>query len=165
MASITLKGNPIQTSGSLPAVGSTAPDFTLVAGDLSEVSLKSYSGKKKLLSIVPSLDTGTCATSAETFNKKAAALDNTVILCISADLPFAQARFCETKGITNVIPLSSFRSTFAQDYGLKITSGPIAGLNSRSIIIIDENNKVIYTEQVPEITSEPNYDAALAVLS
>jgi len=165
MAKVTLKGDiTSDTSGELAAVGSTAKDFTLVAGDLSEKNLASYVGKKKVLNIVPSLDTPVCATSARQFNELAASLDNTVVLVISADLPFAQGRFCEAEGIKNVEMLSTFRSPFAADYQLDIVAGPLAGLCSRAVIVLNEANEVIYTEQVPEITQEPNYDAALASL-
>lgn len=165
MAKVTLK-NDIDSStiGSLPAVGSTAKDFRLVTGDLSEKTLDDYSGKRKLLNIVPSLDTGVCAASARKFNEKAGSLNNTVVLIVSADLPFAQGRFCEVEGIKNVEALSSFRSDFGIEYGLNIAKGPLTGLLSRSVVVLDENNKVIYTEQVPEITIEPNYQAALAAL-
>ena len=165
MAKVMLEGKvDSDTSGELPSVGSTAPDFILVAGDLSEKNLSSYEGKKKLLNIVPSLDTGICAISTKKFNEQAASLDNTVVLVISADLPFAQGRFCETEGIKDVEALSTFRSNFAKDYQLDIVKGPLTGLCSRAVIVLDENNKVIYTEQVPEITQEPNYNDALAAL-
>ncbi len=164
MAKITLKGEINSDSiGELPAVGSTAKDFTLVAGDLSEKSLADFDGKKKLLNIVPSLDTAVCATSTRKFNESAAS-DDVAVLVISADLPFAQGRFCEAEGIKNVTSLSTFRSSFAKDYNLEIANGPLAGLASRAIVVLDESNKVIYTEQVPEITQEPNYDAALESL-
>ncbi len=164
MAQLTLKGNPINSSGSLPEVGASATDFTLVANDLSDATLATFSGKKKILSIFPSVDTGTCATSIRTFNEKAASLGDTVVLNISADLPFAQSRFCGAEGIENVQTLSSFRSTFSNDYGLTFSDGPLAGLCSRAIIVLDENNTVLHTEQVTEITEEPNYDAALAAI-
>ncbi len=165
MAQLTLKGNPINSSGSLPEVGAAATDFTLVANDLSDATLATFSGKKKILSIFPSVDTGTCATSIRTFNEKAASLGDTVVLNISADLPFAQSRFCGAEGIDNVQTLSSFRSTFSNDYGLTFSDGPLAGLCSRAIIVLDENNTVLHTEQVTEITEEPNYDAALAAIT
>lgn len=164
MAKITFKGNPINTSGDLPKVGSAAKDFKLVKTDLSEVSLASYAGKKKVLNIFPSIDTATCATSVRQFNSKAADLKNTVVLCVSADLPFAQKRFCGAEGITNVDATSTFRSSFAKDYGLELLESPLKGLCSRAVLVLDENNKVIYAEQVPEIGSEPNYDKALASL-
>lgn len=165
MASITLKGNPIQTVGELPAVGSTAPDFELVKIDLSRATLADFKGKKVVLNIFPSIDTGTCATSVRNFNKVAAELDNTVILCISRDLPFAQARFCGAEGIENVVMLSDFVSgQFGKDYGLLFADGPLAGLDSRAIVVINESGEVTHTEQVPETVDEPNYDAALAIL-
>ena len=165
MAKITLKGNAIETIGELPAKASAAPDFTLVKTDLSEVSLSDYKGKKVVLNIFPSIDTPVCAASVRYFNKAAGESDNTVVLCISADLPFAHTRFCETDGLKNVESLSVFRSpAFGKDYGVTITTGPIAGLLSRAIVVIDGDGKVIHTEQVPEIAQEPNYDAALAAL-
>ena len=165
MAQVTLKGNPVQVDGQLPQAGQQAPAFSLVAKDLSDVTLASLTGKRKVLNIFPSIDTPTCATSVRKFNAEASALPNTVVLCISADLPFAHTRFCETDGLKNVESLSVFRSpAFGKDYGVTITTGPIAGLLSRAIVIIDGDGKVCYTEQVPEITQEPNYDAALAAL-
>lgn len=165
MAKVTLKNTiPSSSSGELPTVGSSAQDFTLVAGDLSEKNLGSYEAKRKVLNIVPSLDTPVCASSARQFNEAAASLDNTVVLVISADLPFAQKRFCEAEGINNVEMLSTFRSSFAADYQLDIIEGPLTGLCSRAVIVLNESNEVIYTEQVPEITQEPDYDAALAAL-
>lgn len=165
MAKITLKGNAIETVGTLPAKASAAPNFTLVKTDLSEVTLADYKGKKIVLNIFPSIDTPVCAASVRQFNKTAGELTNTVVLCISADLPFAHTRFCETDGLKNVESLSVFRSNaFGKDYGVTITTGPIAGLLSRAIVIIGADGKVLYTEQVPEIAQEPNYDAALAAL-
>lgn len=164
MASIKFQGNPLHTSGELPEIGSKAPDFVLVSGKLKDVSLADYSGKRKVLNIVPSLDTPTCAMSTRKFNEKASKLDNTVVLVISADLPFAQGRFCETEGLKDVIPLSTFRSSFAVDYGLKLTDTILAGLTARAIVVIDENDKVVYTQLVEEIANEPDYDSALAVL-
>lgn len=164
MANITLKGNPIHTSGELPKVGSKAPEFKLVRTDLSEVNLSAYAGKKKILNIFPSVDTGTCAMSVRKFNQEAGALGNVAVLNISADLPFAQSRFCGAEGIKNAEALSAFRSSFATDYGLKLTDGPLAGLCSRAVVVLDEENKVIHTEQVADIVNEPNYAAALAVL-
>lgn len=164
MATVTLKSNPIETSGSLPAKGSPAPDFTLVKADLSEVSLKDFSGKKLLLNIFPSIDTGTCAMSVRTFNERAASLDNTEVLCVSADLPFALGRFCGAEGIDKVSSASAFRSSFGEDYGVKFTTGPLTGLLARSVVVIDEKGVVRYTEQVEETTDEPNYDAAIAAL-
>ena len=165
MASITLQGKPLETIGELPAIGSAAPAFTLVKGDLSEVSLSDYAGKRVILNIFPSIDTGTCAMSVRQFNEAAAKLDNTVVLCVSADLPFAAARFCGAEGIKNVETGSSFRSDFGKDYGVTIQSAPLTGLLSRSVVVIDTEGKVIYTEQVKETADEPDYEAALAVLS
>ena len=165
MATITLKGNAIETCGNLPAKASQAPEFTLVKTDLAEVRLADYKGKRIVLNIFPSIDTPVCAASVRRFNQAAGELANTVVLCISADLPFAHTRFCETDGLKNVESLSVFRSpAFGKDYGVTVTTGPIAGLLSRAIVIIDTDGKVIYTEQVPEITQEPDYDAALAAL-
>ncbi|MEP0369369.1 MAG: thiol peroxidase [Cyclobacteriaceae bacterium] len=165
MAQITLKGNPINTIGELPKIESQASGFTLVKSDLSEGSLSDYAGKKVVLNIFPSIDTGTCATSVREFNQKASDLDNTVVLCISADLPFAQARFCGAEGIENVVMMSTFRNAeFPIDYGVMFTDGPLKGLNSRSIVVIDEHGVVKHTEQVQETTEEPNYAAAIAVL-
>ena len=166
MASITLKGNPINTNGELPAVGSMAPDFKLVDGSLADLTLADYAGKKKLLNIVPSLDTPVCATSTKKFNDFASAHDDTVMLMISADLPFAMSRFCSAEGADNVIPLSLMRSkAFAKDYGVLIQDGPLAGITARAIVVLDADNKVVYSEMVPEIAQEPDYDAAIAALS
>jgi thiol peroxidase len=164
MAAIKFQGKPLHISGELPSVGSKAPDFTLVNGKLQEVTLATYAGKKKILNIVPSLDTPVCAASTRKFNEKASKLDNTVVLVISADLPFAQARFCEVEGLKNVIPLSTFRSSFANDYGVYITDTILAGLTARAIVILDENDKVVYTQLVDEVASEPDYESALAAL-
>lgn len=165
MASITLGGNPIHTNGSLPQVGSKAIDFQLIKNDLSEATLADFAGIKLVLNIFPSIDTGTCATSVRTFNAKASALENTKVLCISRDLPFAQKRFCGAEGLENVVNLSDFKEgRFGKNYGLEIVDGPLAGLHSRVVIIIDENGVVKYAEQVGEIADEPNYDAALAAL-
>jgi len=165
MASITLKGNAINTSGELPQTGTKAPDFQLTAIDLSKKSLADFSGSTLILNIFPSIDTGTCATSVRTFNKSAASLDNTKVLCISRDLPFAQARFCGAEGIANVEMLSDFATgSFGKNYGLEISNGPLAKLHSRAIVIININGDVIYTEQVPEIVDEPNYEKALAAI-
>ena len=164
MAAITFQGKPLHTSGKLPSVGSKAPDFSLVNGKLEDVSLATYGGKRKVLNIVPSLDTPTCATSTRVFNEKASHLYNTVVLVISADLPFAQCRFCEVEGLKHVIPLSTFRSNFAEDYGIKLIDTLLAGLTARAVIIIDEHDNVIYTQLVNEIANEPDYEAALAVL-
>lgn len=164
MAKITLKGSPLETSGNLPAVGTTSPDFKLVRTDLSEVTLESFTGKKKVLNIFPSIDTGTCAMSVRQFNKEAAGLNGVAVLNISADLPFAQKRFCGAEGIVNTEALSTFRGKFATDFGLQMTTGPLAGLCSRAVIVLDEKNKVVYTEQVGDIVNEPNYEAALKSL-
>ena len=165
MATVTLQGNQIHTNGELPAVGANAPDFHLVDGKLNDVHLADYSGKKKLLNIVPSLDTPTCATSTRKFNERARDKADAVVLVVSADLPFAQGRFCGAEGIDNVIPLSMMRSrNFAKDYGVLITDGPLAGITARAVVVMDENDKVVYTQLVPEIADEPDYDAALAAL-
>ena len=165
MATITLNGNEIHTNGELPAVGSQAPDFGLVDADLKDRQLGDYAGKKKLLNIVPSLDTPVCATSTRKFNDHARDRDDVVMLVISADLPFAMGRFCTGEGIDKVIPLSMMRSrNFAKDYGVLIDDGPLAGITARAVVVLDAGNKVIYTELVPEIGQEPDYDKALAVL-
>jgi len=165
MARVTLKGNPVETYGELPKVGQQAPAFRLVDGDLNDVTLETYKGKRKVLSIVPSLDTPTCAVSTRKFNEKAAAKADTVVLVISADLPFAQKRFCGTEGIDNVIPLSMMRSkNFAKDYGTLITDGPLAGVSTRAVLTLDADDKVLHAELVGEIADEPDYDAALAAL-
>ena len=165
MASITLSGNEIHTNGDLPNVGDAAPELNLVDGDLNDVSLSTYAGKKKLLSIVPSLDTPVCATSTKKFNDVAKEKSDAVFLMISADLPFAMSRFCQAEGCDNVISLSMMRSrNFAKDYGVLIEDGPLAGITARAIVVIDENDKVIHAELVPEIAQEPDYDAALAKL-
>lgn len=165
MAQLTFKGNPIHTSGDLPAVGQPAPDFKLVANDLKDLSLVDFSGKKKLLNIVPSLDTSVCALSTRKFNEYAKAHPDAVILVISADLPFAQKRFCGNEGLSNVVTLSMMRSRkFAKDYGVLLEDGPLAGLTARAVVVLDENNRVCYSELVPEIAQEPDYNAALAAL-
>ena len=164
MANITLQGNAFTTIGNLPEVNSAAKEFNLVAADLSVKTLKDFKGNKIVLNIFPSLDTGTCAASVRRFNTEAGNLSNTKVLCISKDLPFAQARFCGAEGLENVITLSDFRSDFTKQYGLEIADGPLAGLASRVVIILDEEGKVIYTQQVPEIVDEPNYDEALSIL-
>ncbi len=162
MATITLKGNTIHTAGNLPAIGIKAPGFKLVKTDLSEASLSDFAGKKIILNIFPSLDTGVCATSIRKFNAEAEKLNNTAVLCISRDLPFAHGRFCSVEGLKNVLPLSEFRDdSFSKAYGVKITDGPMTGILSRAIVVIDESGKIIYTEQVPEITQEPDYTSAL----
>lgn len=165
MATITLKSNAIHTNGELPAVGSTAPDFHLVDKDLNDVRLGDFKGKKKLLNIVPSLDTSVCATSARKFNEYIKGRSDLVVLTISADLPFAQGRFCQSEGLSNVVTLSMMRSrNFAKDYGVLIQDGPLAGITARAIVVLDEQDRVVYTELVPEIAQEPNYDKALAAL-
>ncbi|UBM59084.1 thiol peroxidase [Marinilongibacter aquaticus] len=165
MAEITLKGNAIHTSGDLPKIGEKAKNFNLTKSDLSETSLHNYRGKNVVLNIFPSIDTGVCATSVRKFNEMASGLENTQVLCISRDLPFAQARFCGAEGIENVETLSDFNSgDFGKDYGLEITDGPLKGLHSRSIVVLNDNHDVVYTEQVPEITQEPNYEAAIQSL-
>lgn len=162
MAKVTLKGTPIHTNGDLPKTGSEAPDFTLTKGDLSDVSLADFSGRKKILNIVPSLDTGVCAASARAFNEKAAGLGDAVVLTISNDLPFAQSRFCESNGIDRVVALSQLRDReFGRRYGVELTDGPMAGLLARAVVVLDEQNTVRYTELVPEIAQEPNYEGAL----
>lgn len=165
MATITLKGNPIETVGTLPAVGSQAPAFSLTRTDLSPCGQDDFSGKTIVLNIFPSIDTPTCAASVRRFNAEAILQKDTVVLCISADLPFAHKRFCEVDGLENVIPLSVFRSpSFGSDYGLTISTGPLAGLLARAIVVIDPDGRVLHTELVPEIAQEPNYHAALSVL-
>lgn len=165
MANITLKGNAINTIGNLPNTGTKASDFKLTAVDLSHKSLSDFSGKKVVLNVFPSVDTGTCATSVREFNKKASNLENTVVLCVSKDLPFAQARFCGAEGIENVVMLSDFANgNFGKSYELEIVDGSLANLHSRAIVVIDENGNVTYTEQVSEIVDEPNYTAALSSL-
>jgi thiol peroxidase len=165
MAKITLKGNPVKTSGNLPSKGSKAPDFTLVKSDLGNLSLSELKGKRLILSISPSLDTSVCATSVRKFNQMAAGKTNTMVLAITKDLPFANGRFCTTEGITNVVTLSGFRNTtFGKSYGVEIVDGSFMGLYARSIIVIDENGIVTHTQLVPEIAQEPDYDAALDAL-
>lgn len=164
MAQVTFKGSPVQTVGDLPAAGSAAPDFTLVKRDLSETTLADYKGRNLVLNIFPSIDTGVCAASVRVFNSKAAGLDGTDVLCVSMDLPFAHQRFCGTEKIENAETASAFRSAFGDHYGVTIKEGPLAGLFARAVVVIDESGKVIYTELVPEIAEEPDYDAALAAL-
>lgn len=165
MASITLGGNPIHTSGELPKVGTKLADFKLVKNDLSIASLGDFAGSKLVLNIFPSIDTGTCAASVRKFNESASKLENTKVLCISRDLPFAQKRFCGAEGLENVVNLSDFQEgSFGKANGLEIVDGVLAGLHSRSVIVVDENGTIIHTEQVPEIANEPNYEAALASL-
>ncbi|HSX86424.1 MAG TPA: thiol peroxidase [Pseudomonas sp.] len=165
MAQVTLKGSPVEVAGQLPQAGQQAPAFTLVGAGLADVSLSSLAGKRKVLNIFPSVDTPTCATSVRKFNAEASKLANTQVLCISADLPFAQARFCGAEGLENVTNLSTMRGAdFLKDYGVAIASGPLTGVAARAVVVLDENDKVLHSELVAEIGSEPNYDAALAVL-
>jgi thiol peroxidase len=165
MASISLKGNPVSTIGELPAIGSIAPAFTGVKTDLSECVPGDLAGKKVVLNIFPSIDTGVCAASTRRFNQEASSLENAVVFCISADLPFALGRFCGAEGLKDVVPVSIFRNPeFGENYGVTIVDGPLAGMLSRAVVVIDESGNVAYTEQVPEITQEPNYEAALAAL-
>ncbi|WP_430455210.1 thiol peroxidase [Rheinheimera sp.] len=165
MATVTLKGNPFQTVGNLPAVGSQAADFVLTGAGLADVSLADFAGSRLVLNIFPSVDTPTCATSVRKFNQALSSLQNTKVLCISADLPFAQARFCGAEGLESVQNGSSFRSSFGQDYGVTFADGPLRGLLSRAVVVIDTDGKVLHTEQVAETADEPSYDAALAVLA
>ncbi len=165
MSTVTMGGNPVNVAGNFPQKGQAAPDFKLVGKDLKDVSLADFAGKRKVLNIVPSLDTAVCATSARKFNEKAAGLANTVVATISADLPFAMGRFCTAEGIQNVIPLSVMRGReFLNNYGVELTSGPLAGVAARAVVVLDENNNVLHSELVSEIRNEPNYDAALAAL-
>ena len=165
MAKITLGGNPAETSGSLPTIGSTAPNFTLTTTELTSKSLSDYEGSRKILNIFPSVDTGICAASARKFNEEASKLENTKVLCISRDLPFAQNRFCAAEGLENVEMLSDFKDgSFGKDYGLDIIKSAFTGLHSRVVLVLDEDNKILYGEQVPEIGQEPDYDSALKAL-
>ncbi|GHD49670.1 thiol peroxidase (atypical 2-Cys peroxiredoxin) [Marinobacter persicus] len=162
---VTLDGNPIERSGNFPQPGENAPPFTLTTSGLEDVKLDHWAGKRKILNIVPSVDTGVCAASTRKFNEKAGSLDNTVVLVISADLPFAASRFCGAEGLNNVETLSTFRNySFQEDYGVAIQSGPLAGLCARAVVVLDENNKVLHSQLVSEIKDEPDYDAALKVL-
>jgi thioredoxin-dependent peroxiredoxin len=163
---VTLGGNAVQVEGDLPQKGQTAPAFTLVAKDLADTALASFAGKRKVLNIFPSIDTPTCATSVRKFNQSANDLPNTVVLCISADLPFAQSRFCGAEGLSNVVTLSTLRGAeFIKNYGVALASGPLAGLTARAVVVLDENDKVLHAELVSEIKNEPDYAAALAVLA
>ncbi|MFN0315001.1 MAG: thiol peroxidase [Burkholderiales bacterium] len=165
MSTVTLKGNPVSVAGNVPQKGASAPDFNLVAKDLKNVSLKDYSGKRKVLNIVPSLDTPTCQKSTRVFNEKASAMTNTVVLVVAADLPFAMSRFCGAEGLNNVVTLSTLRDrNFHRGYGVDIVDGALEGLTARAVVVLDENNKVLHSELVGEIANEPNYDAALAAL-
>lgn len=164
MATVTFQGNPFQTVGELPAVGSTCPNFDLVKADLSATTLADYSGKRLILNIFPSIDTGTCAASVRRFNEEASKLDNTAVLCVSADLPFAAGRFCGAEGIDKVETASSFRSTFGADFGCAFESAPLTALLSRSLIVVDTDGKILFTQQVAETVDEPNYESAIAAL-
>ena len=165
MSSVNFKGNPVHVDGQFPKVGDKAPAFKLIAGDLSEKSLSDFAGKRKVLNIFPSIDTGVCAASVRHFNQDAAGLKNAVVLCVSADLPFAQSRFCGAEGIQNVTMLSMMRGReFLKDYGVDMTLGPLAGLAARAVVVLDAHDKVVYTEMVDDITHEPNYAAALKAL-
>ncbi len=165
MTTVTLKGNPCRVDGTLPAVGSAAPALTLTTGELADVTLANYAGKRKVLNIVPSLDTPTCATSTRKFNEKAAALNNAVVLVVSADLPFAAGRFCATEGLKNVAHLSTFRHPeFMQAWGVRMAEGPLLGLTARAVVVLDANDKVLHSQLVPEIADEPDYETALKVL-
>lgn len=164
MADITFQGDPITTVGNLPEKGAQAPAFTLVGTDLSDVELKNFAGKQLVINIFPSIDTGVCQASVRAFNEKAGGRDNTVVLNVSKDLPFAQERFCAAEGIDNVVSASAFRSSFGEDYGVTMTAGPLEGLLSRAVVVVDAEGSVAYTEQVPEIGQEPDYEAALGAL-
>ncbi len=165
MAQVTLKGNPVQTIGNLPAVGEAAPDFTLVDKELQEISLNSYAGKKVVLNIFPSVDTPTCAMSVRRFNTDIEKRENAVAVCVSMDLPFAHARFCGAEGLEKVVSASAFRNAeFGENYGVRITDGPLKGLFARAVVVVNENGQVVYNQLVPEIAEEPNYDAALDAL-
>ena len=165
MSTVTLAGNPINIGGHFPATGSQAADFSLTTGELGSAGNADYAGKRKILNIFPSVDTGVCAASVRRFNQDAGSLSNTVVLCISADLPFAQARFCGAEGLDNVVMLSTFRNPeFKQAYGVDIETGPLAGLCARAVVVLDENNRVLHSELVSEIKDEPDYATALAVL-
>lgn len=165
MAETALGGNPVHTVGDLPAVGSPSPSFAITKGDLSEVTADDYAGQRVILNIFPSIDTATCATSVRTFNEKASALDNTVVLCVSADLPFAQGRFCGAEGLTNVVTASTFRSDFGTAFGVTLADGKLAGLLARAVVVLDEHGTVIHSQLVPEIAQEPDYDAAIESLN
>ena len=164
MATITFAGDQVTTSGELPAVGAQAPDFTVVGADLKDITLGDFAGKRLVINIFPSIDTGVCAMSVRQFNQRAAGLDNAAVLCVSRDLPFALTRFCGAEGIDDVVVGSDFRHGFGDTYGVVQTTGPVAGLLARAVVVVDTDGKVLYTEQVPEITQEPNYDAAIAAL-
>jgi thiol peroxidase len=165
MATTALKGTPVQTNRDLPATGSAAPDFLLVASDLSEKTLADFAGKKKVITINPSYDTPVCQTVSRSFNQRAASLDNVVVLLVSSDLPFAQKRFCVAEGLERVVPLSTFRGSFLRDYGVEMVDGAMKGLAARAIVVVDENDQIVHTEMVADIVQEPNYDAAIAAAS
>ncbi len=165
MATTALKGTPVQTNSDLPASGSAAPDFLLIGADLGENTLGSFAGKKKIFTINPSYDTPVCQATARAFNQRVAGLDDVVVLVVSSDLPFAQKRFCVAEGLDGVVPLSTFRGTFLEDYGVKMIDGAMRDLAARAIVVVDENDKVVHTELVADIVQEPNYDAALAAVS
>ncbi len=164
MTTITFQGELLQLSENLPVLGSQAPDFCLANNELNDITLKNFEGKRKILNIVPSLDTPTCASSARRFNQKAGQLENTIVLMISADLPFAQCRFCEIEGLHDVLALSTFRSSFAKDYGVEITNGALRGLTARAVVVLNEENQVIYTQLVSELANEPDYEAVFMML-
>lgn len=165
MSQVTFKGTPVHTNGILPKVGSKALDFSLIGGELKNIKLSDFLGKRVILNIFPSIDTGTCAASVRSFNQEISSLENTVVLCISKDLPFAQGRFCAAEGIANVITLSEYKdSSFSDSYGVRFIDGPLEGLLSRAVVVINENGEVLYVEQVAETTDEPNYEAAISVL-
>jgi len=164
MAETALGGNPVNTVGDLPAVGSPSPSFAITKGDLSEVTADNYAGQRVILNIFPSVDTPTCATSVRTFNEKASSLDNTVVVCVSADLPFAQGRFCGAEGLTSVVTASTFRSDFGTAFGVTLADGKLAGLLARAVVVLDEHGTVIHSQLVPEIAQEPDYDAAIESL-
>lgn len=165
MTSVTFHGSPAHTIGELPAVGSKAPAFELVGADLSSLTSASLAGRRVVLNIFPSIDTGVCATSVREFNKRASGLTNTTVVCVSKDLPFAQARFCGAEGLDDVVTASAFRSTFGEDYGVTLTDSPLAGLLSRAVVVLDGDATVLYTQQVPEVGEEPDYEAAVAALA
>ena len=165
MANTAFRGTPVQTIGDLPAQGAAAPDFTLTGADLADVASAELSGRRVVLNIFPSIDTGVCAASVRKFNELAAGLENATVVCVSADLPFALGRFCGAEGIENVVTASTFRSSFGEDYGVKMADGPLAGLNARSVVVVDADGTVLHSELVPEIGQEPDYDAAVATLN
>lgn len=165
MATVTLRGNPVEVAGTLPARGAKAPDFSLTSGELKDLGLADFAGKRKVLNIVPSLDTPTCAVSTRKFNEEAGKLDDTVVLVVSADLPFAAKRFCTIEGLENVVPLSTFRSpSFGRDWGVALSSGPMTGLTARAVVVLDRDDTVLHAQLVPEIAQEPDYEAAKSAL-